>query len=62
MLRYLTTETQRHRGFIWHKENSVSLWCIYTKLFFIQLSQAMETMRSQPRRGVTMVASHFNGW
>ncbi|MBQ3632193.1 MAG: hypothetical protein II949_13325 [Prevotella sp.] len=22
----------------------------------------METMRSQPRRGVTMVASHFNGW
>ncbi|MBQ3632509.1 MAG: hypothetical protein II949_14970 [Prevotella sp.] len=22
----------------------------------------MKTMRSKPRRGMTMVASHFNGW
>ncbi|MBQ3630789.1 MAG: hypothetical protein II949_06090 [Prevotella sp.] len=28
----------------------------------IQVLQAKETMRSQPRRGVTVVASHFNGW
>jgi hypothetical protein len=28
----------------------------------IQVPQAMETMRSQPRRGITVVASHLNGW
>ena len=42
MLRYLTTETQRHRAFIFHRENSVSL-CLCGEFipsyFFIIIKQ-----------------------
>ena len=29
---------------------------------FIQVSQVMDSSEANPRRGMTMVASHFNGW
>ena len=33
----------------------------YGQIILIQV-QAMKAMRSQPHRGVTLVASHYNGW